>query len=146
MDLTPYKKVKIDRVEHMIEVFRKLPKKMIDLNEYITIDQTEEELLEARAAECGTTACLAGHVVLALGPKRWKVRKGETNTVYDRNGNEMHICNEAARLLGIDRSNAPGIHLFCPAGCGIDRNMSERAEALQRLRKLLKFAKKAQNK
>lgn len=145
-DLTPYRKVRIDRVEHMIEVFKKLPDKMINLGSYILVDRKVETLAEARQNECGTVACLAGHVVLEFAPRKWKVRQSSDSVVFN-NGKRLRVGDEAARLLGLPSyDDAADMHLFCPSGCYTSEEGTDRGEAIRRLATLLDLAKKAQNK
>lgn len=70
-----------------------------------------------KAASCGTTACLAGHVVMQEHPDGHPsgVYYHEGGHAYDfwlvPGGMQLPVAQEAARLLGLDEEQADS--LFC---------------------------------
>lgn len=149
MNLKPYETVKIRRVQAMIDFFTKLPAKHIDLSEFCAIDRKRETLGQARKPACGTIGCLGGWVVMKFGPRAWTLKSANDDwgrfTALYAGRKELGWEESAAELLGIKNLydfdyDDPASRLFGPNCTG----KSDRTEILQRLRRLLKYAKKAQ--
>lgn len=64
---------------------------------------------------CGTILCVAGHLVVQGGYKDWatdnEFQSTSTTECVIIDGEEKHVANVAARLLGIDQDDAM-THLF----------------------------------
>lgn len=52
---------------------------------------------------CGTTACLAGHV---LAVKGYKMTRSDEGKMVSPSGKKVYVPSEAARLLGLDEDQA----------------------------------------